>query len=170
MWWTEGSQIWIPLIPVRLTEATGEWRPGSAGRLMTSHGWTGGTSGPVYKALRVVEATRQEHRWDEEAGKRVWSTTTERRYYMSSLPAHAERIGTAVRAHWGIENRMHGVLDVSFSEDASRIRKRDGPENVSVLRRIAMNMIRQDERAGSLRQKRKRAGWDDEYREQILGL
>ena len=65
---------------------------------------------------------------------------------------------------------MHWVLDVSFSEDASRIRKRNGPENVSVLRRIAMNMIRQDDRPGSLRQKRKRAGWDDAYREQILKL
>lgn len=125
---------------------------------------------PGLQSIAMVEATRQEHRWDEEAGKRVWSTTTERRYYISSLPADAERIGTAVRAHWGIENRMHWVLDVSFSEDASRIRKRNGPENVSVLRRIAMNMIRQDERPGSLRQKRKRAGWDDEYREQILGI
>ena len=125
---------------------------------------------PGLQSIAMVQATREEHTWDEEAGKRVWSKTTQRRYYVSSLPVDAKQIATAVRAHWGIENRMHWVLDVSFSEDASRIRKRNGPENVSLLRRIAMNMIRQDDRPGSLRQKRKRAGWDDEYREQILKL
>jgi len=62
------------------------------------------------------------------------------------------------------------VLDVGFGEDASRIRKGDPPENVSVLRRIAMNLVRQDSRPESLRQKRKRAGWDDQYRQEILGI
>ena len=62
------------------------------------------------------------------------------------------------------------MLDVSFREDASRIRKGDGPENVAVLRRIALNLVRQDDRPGSLRQKRKRAGWDDTYREEILDI
>jgi predicted transposase YbfD/YdcC len=76
----------------------------------------------------------------------------------------------AVRSHWSIENRLHWVLDVSFREDASRIRKGAGPENVAVLRRIALNLVRQDDRPGSLRQNRKRAGWDDTYREEILGI
>lgn len=94
----------------------------------------------------------------------------QKRYYISSLPADAERIAVAVRSHWGIENRVHWVLDVSFSEDESRIRKGHSPENVGVLRRIALNLVRQDERRGSLKQKRKRAGWDDTYREEILGI
>ena len=52
-----------------------------------------------------MEAQRSENRWDEEAGERVWTTTTERRFYISSLPADARRIAEAVRSHWGIENR-----------------------------------------------------------------
>jgi predicted transposase YbfD/YdcC len=118
----------------------------------------------------MVEAQRSENRWDEEVGERVWTTTTERRLYISSLPADAQRIAEAVRSHWGIENRMHWVLDVSFGEDESRIRKGDAPENMAVLRRIAMNLVRQDDRPGSLRQKRKKAGWDDKYRQEILGI
>lgn len=130
---------------------------------------------PGLGSLAVVEAERSESRWDEETGRRIQATTTQRRYYISSLPADAagnlaERIAKAVRSHWGIENQVHWVLDVSFDEDQSRIRKGHGPENVGLLRRIAMNLVRQDERRGSLRQKRKRAGWDDAYREEILGI
>ncbi|MDR2500308.1 MAG: ISAs1 family transposase [Treponema sp.] len=54
---------------------------------------------------------------------------TERRYFISSLPAEAEQFAKAVRAHWGIENSLHYVLDVAFGEDGSRIRKDKGPEN-----------------------------------------
>lgn len=122
------------------------------------------------QSLAMVEAQRSENRWDEDVSERIWTRTTQRRYYISSLPADARRIARAVRSHWGIENSVHWVLDVSFREDASRIRKGEGPKNVGVLRRIAMNLVRQDERPGSLRQKRKRAGWDDAYREEILGI
>jgi predicted transposase YbfD/YdcC len=122
------------------------------------------------QSLAMVEAQRSENRWDEDGSERIWARTTQRRYYISSLPADARRIAQAVRSHWGIENSVHWVLDVSFREDASRIRKGEGPKNVGVLRRIAMNLVRQDERPGSLRQKRKRAGWDDAYREEILGI
>ena len=71
--------------------------------------------------------------------------TLERRYYLSSLPADAARIGNAVRAHWGIENRLHWCLDVTYNDDASRIRKDHGPQNMTVLRRLAMNLLRQVE-------------------------
>lgn len=71
--------------------------------------------------------------------------TTERRYYLSSLPADAARIGRAVRQHWGIENRLHWCLDVTYNEDASRIRKDHGPQNMTVLRRLAVNLLRQIE-------------------------
>lgn len=125
---------------------------------------------PGLQSIAMVEARRSESRFDEEAGRRVWAETVQRRYYISSLPADAQRIVEAVRSHWSVENQVHWVLDVSFGEDRSRIRKGYAPENVGVLRRIALNLVRQDERRGSLRQKRKRAGWDDAYREEILGF
>lgn len=71
--------------------------------------------------------------------------TTERRYYISSLPANAARIGRAVREHWAIENRLHWCLDVTFNDDASRIRKDHGPQNMTVLRRLSVNLLRQIE-------------------------
>ena len=100
----------------------------------------------------------------------TWKETTERRYYISSLSPSAERIGKAVRSHWGIENQVHWVLDVSFQEDSSRIRKGNAPENVGLLRRIAMNALRQMEDRKSLKARRKKAGWDERYLEKILGF
>jgi len=118
----------------------------------------------------MVESRRSENQFREDAADRVWTQTLRRRYYISSLPADPKRIAEAVRSHSGVENRVHWVLDVSFREDDSRIRKGEGPRNVGLLRRIAMNLVRQDDRPGSLRQKRKRTGWHDEYREEILGI
>ena len=125
---------------------------------------------PGLQSLAMVQAERHENRWDEEVGARVWTTSTQRRFYISSLPVRAKQVARAVRSHWGIENQVHWVLDMSFGEDQSRIRKGEAPENVAVLRRIAMNLLRQNERPGSLRQKRKRAGWDDRFREEILDI
>ena len=71
--------------------------------------------------------------------------TTERRYYITSLPADATRIGRAVREHWAIENRLHWCLDVTYNDDASRIRKDHGPQNMAVLRRLSVNLLRQIE-------------------------
>jgi predicted transposase YbfD/YdcC len=71
--------------------------------------------------------------------------TTERRYFISTLPADAAKIGRAVREHWGIENRLHWCLDVTYNDDASRIRKDHGPQNMTVLRRLAVNLLRQIE-------------------------
>lgn len=118
----------------------------------------------------MVEARRSESTWEEELGKRVWTESTERRYYISSLPSDAERVGEAVRSHWGIENKVHWVLDVSFGEDDSQIRKGEGPRNVSLLRRIAMNALRQADAEESIKGRRKKAGWDEEYLEKVLGI
>jgi predicted transposase YbfD/YdcC len=87
------------------------------------------------KSIALVESTRI-------MGEKE---TTERRYYISSLPADAARIGRAVREHWGIENRLHWCLDVTYNDDASRIRKDFGPQNMTVLRRLAVNLLRQIE-------------------------
>lgn len=87
--------------------------------------------------------------------------TDEVRYYLSSLPANARRMGERVRGHWSIENAQHWVLDVTFREDESRIRKDEGPENFARLRRIALNILQQDKSKGSIRRKRKRAAWNE---------
>lgn len=99
----------------------------------------------------------------------------ERRYYISSRALSAEQLAVAVRAHWGIENRLHWVLDVSFGEDASTIRKDNAPQNLSLLKKIVLNLIRQDtthktKPKTSLRLKRKSAAWDDDIRMNMLGL
>ena len=99
--------------------------------------------------------------------------TTERRYFISSLPADAAKIGRAVRQHWGIENRLHWCLDVTYNDDASRIRKDHGPQNMTVLRRLAVNLLRQIElgpRKVSLRGRLIMANHDSAFMLRVLGF
>lgn len=96
-------------------------------------------------------------------------TRRETSYYLSSLDGTVETFARAVRSHWGIENREHWVLDMAFREDESRVRTGDAAENVGVLRRIALNLIRLDRtRTGSVHTKRLKAGWDQDYLLQLL--
>jgi predicted transposase YbfD/YdcC len=88
--------------------------------------------------------------------------TSEVRHYISSLKPNARRFAAAVRGHWGIENSLHWVLDVTFDEDRSRIRKDAGPENFAHLRRFALSLLKQDSSRGSIRRKRKRAAWNND--------
>lgn len=82
----------------------------------------------------------------------------ETQFFLSSLPPDAQRIGRAIRLHWGIENQLHWVLDVTFGEDASRIRNGHGAENFTLLRRLAISALNQDTTSQrSLRQKAKLA-------------
>lgn len=90
------------------------------------------------------------------------------RYYLLSKYMSASRLLRDVRSHWGIEN-MHWLLDVVFEEDASRARKDHGPENLAVLRRLALNILRSHPAKISMRQKVKRAGWDDAFLLDLLG-
>ena len=97
------------------------------------------------------------------------------RYYISSLavegPEHAQVLLEAARSHWGIENSVHWVLDVVFREDESRIRRDHGGENMALLRHLALNLLRHDQtKRLSLRMKRKRAGWDDAFLAQLIGI
>ncbi len=69
--------------------------------------------------------------------------SAETRYYISSLGAGVKRLASAIRAHWGIENQLHYILDMSFDEDRNRIRAGDGAENMAVIRHIAMNYLAQ---------------------------
>ena len=97
-------------------------------------------------------------------------TTRERRYFISSLTAQSHKlIAKAIRKHWCIENQLHWVLDVSFNEDASRIRKDNAPENLAIIRHIALNLLKQEKTLKfGVKNKRKNAGWDDKYLLKVL--
>jgi predicted transposase YbfD/YdcC len=96
--------------------------------------------------------------------------STEARYFLSSLPPTARRIGRAIRGHWNIENGLHWVLDVVFREDARRVYDRTTAENVAFLNRLALSLLRGDTSKSSLKVKRKRAGWSIPYLMQLLGF
>jgi len=96
-------------------------------------------------------------------------TTREGGYYISSLEAEAKPLGKAIRGHWSVENCLHWVLDVGFREDASRIRKDHGPENMATMRHIALNLLKQDKSLKvGVKSKRLKAGWDEAYLLRVL--
>lgn len=90
------------------------------------------------------------------------------RYFLLSTYMPAKRLLTIVRSHWSIENRLHWILDVVFAEDANRARKDNAPENLATLRRLALNIIRSHPAPTSMRQKIKRAGWDNAFLLDVL--
>ena len=98
-------------------------------------------------------------------------TTEEARYYISSLASHAARHGEVIRQHWAVENKLHWHLDVTFNEDKCKIRAKNGPENFSLLKRIALNVIKADKtEQGGVEAKRLMAGWKPDYRLRLLGV
>ena len=111
--------------------------------------------------IGMVESIRTENK----------KTTTNKRYYISSINKNAKHFSNAVRKHWGIENSLHWVLDVAFREDESRVRKDNSAENFSVLRRIALNCLKSEKTAkGGIKNKRNKAGWDLNYLEKVVGF
>lgn len=98
-------------------------------------------------------------------------TTCEMRYYMSSLASDAQRLAEIVRAHWGVENKLHWHLDVSFGEDLCKVRTDHAAENFSLAKKMALNLLKADtsEKLG-VPNKRKLAGWSPEYLLKILGV
>lgn len=114
-----------------------------------------------WQNLRTLVKVRAERR---QSGQ----TTVKIRYYLSSLagptPGSAQTALEAVRSHWSIENEVHWVLDLSFREDASRIRKDNGPENFAVLRHIALNLLKQERSARvGIKARRLKAAWSEDY-------
>ena len=95
-------------------------------------------------------------------------TTIERRFFISSLEKDVTLFAKAVRQHWGIENSVHWVLDIGFREDESRIRTGHAPENMAVLRHIALNVLRNDDTRLGIKNKRLKAGWSTDYLTHLL--
>ena len=95
----------------------------------------------------------------------------EKRYYLSSLPACALNIARAIRSHWGIENQAHWILDVALREDEQKANAGNIAENMSLMRRMALNLLRQEKSAKcGIELKRQAAGWDNEYLLKVIGV
>ena len=128
------------------------WATDDISWLRHDHDWPGLTSVVMVESSRMIKD----------------KSTTETRYYISSLKPDAKQIGNAIRSHWQVENKLHWVLDVTFNEDQSRLRKNHGAENFAIVRRIALNVLKKDQARKSLAIKRVTAGWSDSYMAQIL--
>ena len=102
-------------------------------------------------------------------GKKAGHQVFEERYYISSLGQQPDQLNQAIRCHWGIETKLHWVLDVAFREDDSRVRKGHAPENFATLRHIAVNKLKKERTSKrGIKNKRKRAGWDNDYLIKVL--
>lgn len=97
--------------------------------------------------------------------------TRHTRYYLSSLTGNAKTVAKAVRSHWGIENQVHWVLDVAFREDMNRSRTGHSAENLALIRKLALNLLRADPtRRIGVKGSRLKAGWDNDYLLHVLGV
>ena len=118
---------------------------------------------PGLTTLVMVESTREI----------LDQASMERRYYISSLPGttddEAKRLSGVIRTHWEIENRVHWVLDVAMGEDGNRARKGESAQNLALMRKLALNLLRQEHSfKGGIAAKQKRAGWEHDYLLKIL--
>lgn len=133
-------------------------------RVLPAKGVVDGDDWLKVKTIGCIDSVRY-HRGKE--------SEPERRYYLSSRILSASELSQAARAHWGIENRLHWVLDLIMNEDASTIRKDNAPQNFSLLKKIALNLIRADQsdtKKTSLKIKRRLADWDEDFRMHLLGI
>ncbi len=113
------------------------------------------------KSLGMIESIR------EVDGK----VTTERRYYLSSLPLDIQTFARAVRSHWGVENKVHWIMDVCFREDQSRARAGYAAENLATLRRLALNLLKREKtKKRGIKGKQLNASWDHAYLLRLLGI
>ncbi len=134
-------------------ETRRDWVSHEVDWLTTDRRFPGKPRFPGLKAIATVEATVE----------RRGTVTTARRYFLSSLPLDPRTLARAVRAHWGIGNRLHWVLDVVFHDDPMRLRTHHGPKNMATIRHMAMNLIRGAAGEDSLKSRRKAAAWNHDY-------
>jgi predicted transposase YbfD/YdcC len=126
-----------------------------AAELDALNGWPGLHTVLAVEAIRSVNGTPK--------------VETEIRYFLSSCRDDPAILGTAIRTHWAIENRLHWVLDVTFREDESRVRDHRAGRNLAILRKVAINLVSRNRSAkASIRARRKKAAWDDSYMRQLL--
>jgi predicted transposase YbfD/YdcC len=119
-----------------------------------------------WKGLRSLVRIEAE-RFHKATGK----TEHETRYYISSLASDAARLNSLIRQHWGIENKLHWVLDVAFAEDLSRKRAGNAAQNFSLLNRIALNLLKRETTLKrGIKGKRLKAAWDPAYLLKLLGV
>jgi len=111
-------------------------------------------------ARSIIRVERERH-----MGNKI---TSESVYYISSHEPNAVFIAEAIRSHWEVENKAHWVLDVVYKEDDSRIRSGDGAQNVGLVRRLCMNLARLHPSKSAMRRKLKSAGWNDDFRAELL--
>ncbi|MEI7881791.1 MAG: ISAs1 family transposase [bacterium] len=131
------------------------WQSQSLGWFADQSKWEGLRSVGVVESVRDING----------------QVTTERRYYLSSLPQDIHCFARAVRSHWGVENSVHWHMDVSFGEDQSRVRTGFAAENLAILRRLALNMLKREKtKKRGVRGKQKNAGWDHAYLLRLLGV
>jgi predicted transposase YbfD/YdcC len=131
------------------------WRISDLSSIANLEKWNGLAS------IVAVETTRQAPHQAE--------VTSDYRFYLSSLVRSAQDFASLIRQHWDIENKLHWSLDVTFNEDRSRIRKDNAPENMAALRRLALNLLRQNRsKSISLRQKRLLCSLDEDYLLQVI--
>jgi predicted transposase YbfD/YdcC len=111
------------------------------------------------RAITMVYSERQELRKEK---------TEEVRFYIGSRKAKAKTYANSIRSHWGIENGLHWALDVSFDEDQCRMRTDHSPQNMALLRRLALCLLKKHGHKGSLRGKRLQSGWNDAFLLEVL--
>jgi predicted transposase YbfD/YdcC len=110
-----------------------------------------------WKKLNLIGMVESERRIGDEI-------SLETRFYIATLPNNAKLFGESVRGHWGIENKVHWSLDIAFREDESRMRKGHSAENFALIRRLALNLLKNDKTLKvGIKAKRKQAGWDHNY-------
>ena len=126
--------------------------------LFSDRRYPGEVAFPGLAMIAMVEAET------ERGGK----TSHERRYYLCSAKLDAATFAKAVRAHWGIENRLHWVLDVIFRDDLARLRTGHGPQNMAVVKHFAVNLVHAAKPITSLKNRRKLAGWDLDYLDALI--
>lgn len=113
------------------------------------------------KSVGMVESIREVNN----------NRSVERRYYLCSLPVGIETFARAVRGHWGVENKVHWVMDVCFREDQSRARAGYAAENLATLRRLALNLLKREKtKKRGIRGKQLNASWDHAYLLRLLGI
>jgi predicted transposase YbfD/YdcC len=132
-------------------------------RYLVSNDLSGLSTGAAWAGLQSIGMVETERQVGTQIERKI-------RYFISSRPALAEQFAQRVRSHWQIENKLHWRLDVIMDEDAAHIRVNHGPENMAVLRHMAINLLKHESSKMSIQSKRLRAACNNDYLEQVVKI